>query len=105
MSETVDGHIAKAFASLADVSKRELDATSEALHRKHSLHDFASVFREVAYSRESGSDPHLARYHVREFVSRADDVLLARLEGADAPFWRHVGKAILACREEVESYR
>jgi hypothetical protein len=105
VSETADEHIAKAFASLADVSKRELEATADALPRKHSLHDFAGVFREVAYTRGAGSDPHLARFHVREFVARADDDLVARLGGAEAPFWRHVRDAILACREEVESHR
>lgn len=86
MSDSVDKHIAKAFASLADVPKRELEATAEALPRRHSLYDFAGVFREVAWRRESGSDPHLARFHVREFVSRADDDVLALLASAEAPF-------------------
>jgi hypothetical protein len=100
VSNRIDKHITKAFASLDDLSKRELEATSEALHRRHSLHDFASVFQEVAYSRESGSDPHLARFHVSQFVSRADDDLLARLADAEAPFWGHVRDAVLAYREE-----
>jgi hypothetical protein len=103
MSDTVDRHIAKAFASLADVSARELEATSEALtSRRHPLHDFASVFRDVAYSREDGSDPGLARYHVRENVSRADEDLLERIAEAEAPFWGHVRDAVLAYREEGE---
>jgi hypothetical protein len=98
---TVDKHIAKAFASLDDLSKRELEATAEALSsRRHPLHDFAGVFRDVVYSREDGSDPHLARFHVSQYVSRADDDLLTRLEGAEAPFWRHVREAIRACRKE-----
>jgi hypothetical protein len=105
VSDAIDKHIANAFASLADVPKRELEATAEALHRRHSLHDFAGVFREIAFTRDTGSDPHLARFHVREFVSRADDELAARLEEAEAPFWGHVRKAILACREEVDAYR
>jgi hypothetical protein len=103
MSDTVDRHIAKAFASLADVSARELEATAEALtSRRHPLHDFASVFREVAWSRENDSDPSLAGYHVSQAVSRADDDLLARLEEAEAPFWGHVRDAVLAYREEQE---
>jgi hypothetical protein len=66
---TVHEHIAKAFASLADVSVRELEATAEALtSRRHPLHDFAGVFREVAWSRESSSDPSLARSHVRQYT-------------------------------------
>jgi hypothetical protein len=50
MSDPVDDHIAKAFASLADVSARELEATAEALghRRRDPLGDFAGVFREVA---------------------------------------------------------
>jgi hypothetical protein len=40
------------------------------------------------------------------FVSRADDDLMARLEEAEAPFWRHVREAVLAhCRELEEAYR
>jgi hypothetical protein len=95
MSDPVDKHIAKAFASLADVPKRELEATAEVLgYRRHPLHDFASVFREVAWSRASGSDPSIARFHVREFVSHADDDVVARLEKAEAPFWGHVREAV-----------
>jgi hypothetical protein len=97
VSKAVDKHIAKAFASLDDLTKRELEATSEAIPRRHSLHDFAGAFREIAWSRESGVDPGLARFHVREFVSRADDVL-ALLDEAEAPFWGHVRGAILVCR-------
>ena len=42
MSKTVDRHIAKALASFADLPKRELEATADALQsRRHSLHAFA----------------------------------------------------------------
>jgi hypothetical protein len=100
---TVEEHVAKAFASLADVSVRELEATSEALtSRRHPLHAFAGVFHEVAWSRESGSDPSIARYHVRESAERADEDFLERIAGAEAPFWSHVRDAALACRDERE---
>jgi phenylalanyl-tRNA synthetase beta subunit len=100
---TVDEHIAKAFASLADVSVRELEATDEALtSRRHPLHDFAGVFRDVAWSRENDSEPSISRYHVRQAVERADDDLLERIAEAEAPFWGHVRDAVLAYREERE---
>jgi hypothetical protein len=74
MSDPVDEHIPKAFASLADVSVRELEATAEALERRRDcLGDFSGVFREVAWHREDGSDPRLARFHAREYVDRADE--------------------------------
>jgi hypothetical protein len=85
------------------VSARELEATAEALtSRRHPLHDFASVFREVAWSRENDSEPRIARFHVREYAERADEDLLGRLAEAEAPFWRHVHDAVLAYREERE---
>jgi hypothetical protein len=103
MSDTVERHIAEAFASLADVSVRELEATAEALtSRRHPLHDFAGVFREVAWSRENDSEPRIARFHVREYVDRADEDLLERIAEAEAPFWCHVRDAVLAYREERE---
>jgi hypothetical protein len=106
VSDALDKHVANALAALDDVSVRQLHATAEALgRRRNGLRDFAGVFREVAWSRENDSDPHLARFHVREFVSRADDDLVARLEQAEAPFWRHVREAVLASRKEVETHR
>jgi hypothetical protein len=100
---TVDEHIAKAFASLADVSARELEATAEALtSRRHPLHDFAGVFREVAWSRENNSEPSIARLHVRQYAERADEALLGRIAEAEAPFWCHVRDAVLAYREEKD---
>ena len=104
MSDTVDRHIAKAFASLADVSVRELEATDEALtSRRHPLHEFSGVFRQVAWSRKDSSDPDLARFHVRQAVNRADDALLERIADAEAPFWAHVRDAVLACQEEEQA--
>lgn len=103
---TVDEHLDRAFASLDEVPVRELEAVSEALsHRRHPLHDFASVFRDVAGAREGGWSANLPRYHVREAVDRADENLLGRLAEAEAPFWGHVRNAILACREEAEAHR
>jgi hypothetical protein len=98
---TVDEHLDRAFASLDEVPVRELEAVSEALgHRRHPLHDFASVFRDVAGAREGGWSANLPRYHVRQALGRADDDLLARLADAEAPFWGHVRDAVLAYREE-----
>jgi hypothetical protein len=103
VSDPVDDHIAKAFASLADVPARELEATDEALGhrpRRDPLRAFSGVFSDVAWSRQNDSDPSIARYHVREYVSRADDDLRERIAEAKAPFWAHVRDAILARQEE-----
>jgi hypothetical protein len=102
VSDTVDKHIAKAFASLADVPARELEATSEAItSRRHPLHAFSSVFRQVADARSGGGwSTSIARYHVREKVERPDDAFLERIAEAEAPFWRHIRDAVLAYREE-----
>jgi hypothetical protein len=78
-----------------------LEATAEALTtRRHPLHDFASVFREVAWSRENDSEPRIARFHAREYAERADENFLERIAEAEAPFWGHVRGAALACQEE-----
>jgi hypothetical protein len=99
---TVDEHLDKAFASLDDLSKRELEATADALtSRRHPLHDFASVFSDVAAAREGGWSANLHRYHVRQAVDRADDDLLGRIAEAEAPFWGHVHDAMRASREEA----
>jgi hypothetical protein len=34
-------------------------------------------------------------------LNRADEDLLGRIAGAEAPFWRHVRDAVLAYREEA----
>jgi hypothetical protein len=99
MSEVIDEHLAKALASLADVSARQLHATAGALGRRSRLYDFAGVFSDVAYSRECGSAPKLADFHLRQAVERGGDELALRIADAKAPFWRHVRDALRAKRE------
>lgn len=91
----VDKHLEKAFASLDDLSVRELVATAEAIGgRRHPLFDFSSIFRGVASAREGGWGTDIPRFHLREYVARADDELAARIADAPAPFWRHVRNAL-----------
>jgi hypothetical protein len=71
----------------------------ELTSRRHPLHDFAGVFREVAWSRENDSEPRIARFHVREYAERADEDLLRRIAEAEEPFWGHVRGAVLAYRD------
>ena len=95
MSDLVDEHLDRAFASLDEVPVRELVATSEALERrKDGLRNFASIFRQVAQAREGGWGTDLPRFHLRENISRADEELTARMADAPAPFWRHVREAL-----------
>jgi DNA topoisomerase IB len=94
MSDAVDKHLDKAFASLDDVPARELHATSDAIGRRSRLHDFAGVFGEVAYSRQDGSVPKLADFHLRQDVERGGDELAEQIADAKAPFWRHVRDAL-----------
>jgi hypothetical protein len=82
MSDAVDKHVAKALASLDDVSLRQLHATAEALgRRRNGLRDFAGVFRDVAYSRELGSAPKLADFHLRQAVEYGGDELAEQNRG------------------------
>jgi hypothetical protein len=70
-------------------------ATSEALERrKDGLRCFASIFRQVAHAREGGWSTDLPRFHLREYVRRADEKLTERIADAKAPFWRHVREAL-----------
>jgi hypothetical protein len=95
VSDALDKHLHEAFASLDDLSVRELEATAEALERRRDgLGKFAGIFRDVAYAREGGWDAHLARFHLRENVSRADEELAAQIADAPAPFWCHVREAL-----------
>jgi DNA topoisomerase IB len=94
MSDPVDKHLDKALASLDDLPARELHATSEAIGRRSRLRDFAGVFRDVAYSRQDGSAPKLADFHLRQAVERGGDELGERIADAPAPFWRHVRDAL-----------
>ena len=66
MSDLVDEHLDRAFASLDEVPVRELVATSEALERrKDGLRNFVSIFRQVAQAREGGWGTDLPRFHLR----------------------------------------
>jgi hypothetical protein len=57
---------------------RELEATSEAIgSRRHPLFDFSSIFRDVASAREGGWSTDIPRFHLREYVARADETLAA----------------------------
>ena len=52
MSDAVDEHLDKAFASLDEIPSRELHATAEALERRRDgLRKYASIFRNVADAR------------------------------------------------------
>jgi hypothetical protein len=99
-------HLDKAFASLDDLAARELEAAAEAIaSRRHPLHAFSSIFRGVADAREGGWDSRLPRWHLQQSIESADDEFVAKIEGATAPFWRHVREAILANREEAANER
>jgi len=102
LRDSVDEHVAKALASLAEISARQLHATAEALERRRDcLGGFSSVFRDVAYSRDDGSDPLLADFHLRQAVERGGDELAERIADAESPFWRIVREALLAVREDA----
>ena len=67
MSDAVDEHLEKAIASLDHIPVRELDATAEAIGSwRTPLHEFASIFRGVAYAREGGWSADIPRFHPRE---------------------------------------
>ena len=101
MSDALDEHLDKAFASLDDVPVRELEATAEALERrKDCLGDFASIFRNVADARQGGWDSNLPRYHLEQNVRRADEKLAEQIADALAPFWRHVRDAALVSSDD-----
>ena len=101
MSDAVDEHLDKAFASLDDIPSRELHATAEALERRRDgLRKYASIFRNVADTRGQSWGTDIPRFHLRENVSRADEKLVEQIADAPAPFWRYVREAIRACRKE-----
>ena len=94
---TVEEYLDKAFASLDDYTVRELEATSEAIgSRRHPLFDFSSIFRDVAHARMGGWGTDIPRFHLREYVARADEEFAAQIADAQAPFWRHVRDAVQA---------
>jgi hypothetical protein len=95
LSDSVDEHLDKAFASLDEVPVRELHATAEALERrKDRLGDFSSIFRNVADAREGGWSTSIPRFHLGEAVSSADEGFVEQISEAEAPFWRHVRDAL-----------
>jgi hypothetical protein len=87
---TVEEHLDAAFASLDEYTVRELEATSEAIgSRRHPLFDFSSIFRDVASAREGGRSTDLARFHLGQAVSRADEGFFEQIADAPSPFWVH----------------
>ena len=91
----VDEHLDAALASLDDLTVRELHATAEALaSRRHPLHAFSSIFRNVADARGQDWGIDLPRLHLGETVERADEQLIGRIAEAEAPFWQHVREAL-----------
>ena len=95
MSDAVDKHLDEAIAALDDIPVSELEATADAIgSRRHSLFEFASIFRNVADARGESWGTDIPRFHLRENVSRADEELIARIADAAAPFWRHVREAL-----------
>jgi hypothetical protein len=99
MSDAVDKHLDKAFASLDDLTARELEATADAIRVRGPLHDFAGIFRGVADAREGGWDSSLPRFHLGQAVERGGDEFAAQIADASAPFWRHVRNALRAHRD------
>jgi hypothetical protein len=97
MSDVVDEHLDKAFASLDDIPSRELHATADALERRRDgLRKYASIFRNVADARGQSWGTDIPRFHLRENVSRADEQFAERIADASAPFWCHVREAVQA---------
>jgi hypothetical protein len=94
MSDPADEHLDKAFASLDDLTVRELEATADAIGRRSPLHDFAGIFQNVADARQGGWDSTLPRFHLGQAPSRANEELFERIAEAEAPFWRHVRDAL-----------
>jgi hypothetical protein len=75
----------------------ELYATARALERRRDgVGMFSSIFRNVADARGQSWSTGLSRFHLREYVSRADETVAAQIADAPAPFWRHVREAVEA---------
>jgi hypothetical protein len=90
------------FASLDAIPVRELELTAEALERRRDgLGKFSSIFRNVAQARGESWGTDLPRFHLRDYVSRADEEFAEQIADAPAPFWRHVRAGLKAAR----SYR
>jgi hypothetical protein len=97
MSDVLERHLEEAFGALDAVSVRELEATAELLERRRDgLRKYASIFRETAWARQNGSDPHLARFHLRQNVTSTRADVSEQIADAAAPFWGHVREALRA---------
>jgi hypothetical protein len=95
MSDVLERHLDDAFAALNAVSVRELEATAELLERRRDgLGKYASIFRNVAWARQNGSDLQLARFHLRQNVTSPRDDVSLQIADATAPFWQHVRSAL-----------
>jgi hypothetical protein len=66
------------------------------------LREFGHVFSTVARARR-GDGFGSAFYHLETAIAHVDDRLAERIEDAEAPLWRHVRDAVLACREKGET--
>ena len=62
--------------------------------RRDGLRKFSSIFRNVADARGESWGTDIPRFHLREYVSRADEELAAQIAEARAPFWGHVRDAL-----------
>jgi hypothetical protein len=104
MSDVLERHLDNAFAALNAVSVRELEATAELLERRRDgLRKYASIFREVAWRRQDGSEPTLARFHLRQNITNSRDDVSEQIADALAPFWTAVREAVEARRAEAST--
>jgi hypothetical protein len=69
--------------------------TARALERrKDRLGAFASIFRNVSDARGQSWSTDIPRFHLRDYLTYADDELAEQIADAPAPFWRHVREAL-----------
>jgi len=84
---------------VVELSVRELDATAEAIgSRRHSLHDFSSIFRDVASARDGGWSMDIPRSHLQENVSRADEQFAERIADTSAVRSSRATSAVTAAK-------
>jgi hypothetical protein len=89
------GRVARPLRPSDDVPLRELEALATLLEgRRDELGRFASVFREAACAGRTGGDPHWARWHPGDAVSRGGDELAEQIADAEVPFWQQVRHAV-----------
>jgi hypothetical protein len=100
----LERHLDDAFAALNAVSVRELEATAELLERRRDgLGKYASIFREVAWARQTGTEANLARFQLRQNVTSPREDVSGQIAAATAPFWAHVREALRARQELLAS--